>query len=101
MKAVVFWEVLLKRKHILLISDKLATRDFPETLSATTKNSRQSFKYLRPLGDLSMVWVQGGDGQKKARYLWCLTSVKAEFVLSDHGSAQCYELHMVCVSKHF
>ena len=27
MKAVVFWEVLLKRKYILLISDKLATKD--------------------------------------------------------------------------
>ena len=46
-----------------------------------TKNSRQLSKYLRPLGDLSMVWVQGGDGQKKAQYLWCLTSVKAEFVI--------------------
>lgn len=42
-----------------------------------TKNSRQLFKYFRPLGDLSMVWVQGSDGQKKAQYLWCLTSVKA------------------------
>lgn len=66
-----------------------------------TKNSRQLSKYLRPLGDLSMVWVQGGDGQKKAQYLWCLTSVKAEFVIWSQWLWICYELHMVCVSKHF
>jgi len=85
MRAVVFWEVLLKRKHILLISGKLATRDFPETLSAMTENSRQSFKYLRPLSGLTMVWVQGDDGQKKKSSVPLVPNL-CQSGVSDHGS---------------
>jgi len=99
----------LKRKRTLLISDKLATRDFPELSSqrlVKPKNNGRSFNdrsiTYRLWAALAMVWVVAVREQSLVPNLcqsW-VCNLEQSTMTVDLLVVHC-ELHMVCVSKHF